>query len=249
MSSTPIRAVQDGCRAVSASSRDPVEDLLVGLDRRPGRELAVVERRERRLVEDVAGRPDGLDPLARSFSRGQVVELQRRVLARVARRDPHASRGCRSTSGRCAPGSRGPSAGARAVVPDRDRQEVEHQVRVVDVVVAAEKPPPSKWLVAPRPLRRNSHSAPIRGRLRQRSPGAIETGCLRGVLDVDLEVVLQVLADPGRSCDDVDAEPARGAPGRPDAGELQQLRGVDRAAAEDDLAGLDACGWSRPPRR
>ena len=63
---------------------------------------------------------------------------------------------------------------------------------------------------------------------------------LGGVLDVDLEVVLEVLAHAGRVVHDVDAEAAEQRLVT-DAGELEQLRGVDRAAAEDDLAGVDAC--------
>ena len=38
------------------------------------------------------------------------------------------------------------------------------------------KPPPSKWLVAPGPLRRNSQRAPTPGRFRHLSAGATETG-------------------------------------------------------------------------
>ena len=134
-----------------------------------------------------------------------------------------------------------PAGGRRAVVADRDGQEVEHQVRVRDVVVAAdeaarlevvrragaraeEQPPePDPGPVAP--LHRRRH----RDRL------------LRAVLDVDLEVILQVLADARQVVDDVDAERLELA-GVADAGELEQLRRVDRAAAEDHLAGLDPLG-------
>ena len=100
------------------------------------------------------------------------------------------------------------------------------------------KPPASKWFVAPGPERKNSHLNPTQGRLRHFIAGAIETGCLRAVLDVDLEVVLQVLADARQVVDDVDAERLELA-GVADPGELEQLRRVDRAAAEDHLAGLD----------
>ena len=41
----------------------PVQDLLVGLDRPARRELAAVERRERRLGEDRPRRADHLHPL------------------------------------------------------------------------------------------------------------------------------------------------------------------------------------------
>ncbi len=41
------------------------------------------------------------------------------------------------------------------------------------------KPPPSKWLVAPRPLRRKSHWAPMPGLRHHFMPGAMETGCVQ----------------------------------------------------------------------
>ena len=55
------------------------------------------------------------------------------------------------------------------------------------------------------------------------------------MLDVDLEVVLQVLADARQVGDDLDPERAQ-LGRRADARELEQLRRVDRAAAQDDLA-------------
>ena len=64
------------------------------------------------------------------------------------------------------------------------------------------------------------------------------------MLDVDLEVVLEVLADARQVVHGVDAERLE-LVGVADAGELQQLRRVDRAAAEDHLAGADVV--ERPP--
>ena len=40
------------------------------------------------------------------------------------------------------------------------------------------KPPASKWLVAPGPVRRRSHSSPTLGRFFHSSAGATDTGCL-----------------------------------------------------------------------
>ena len=54
------------------------------------------------------------------------------------------------------------------------------------------------------------------------------------------EVVVQVLADPGQVGDDVDPDRAQML-GGPDSGEQEQLRGADRAAADDDLIGVRAC--------
>ncbi len=80
--------------------------------------------------------------------------------------------------------------------------------------------------------------APLqRRRHRDRQPG--------GVLDVDLEVVLQVLAHAGQVGHRVDAEPAQ-QPGVAHPGQLQQLRRVDRASAQDDLPGPDLLRRARP---
>ena len=73
------------------------------------------------------------------------------------------------------------------------------------------------------------------GRLCHRRPGRDRHRLLGGVLDVDLEVVLEVLADAGQVVDHVDAE-AGEVLLVADAGELEQLRGVDGAAAQDHLA-------------
>ena len=111
------------------------------------------------------------------------------------------------------------------------------------------KPPASKWFVAPgpdaeeQPLRADERPLPLlqrrlhRHRLRAR------------VLHVDLEMVLQVLADAGQVVHDVDAE-RRQLARVADAGELEQLRRVDRAAAEDHLARADrlAADARRRPR-
>ena len=67
------------------------------------------------------------------------------------------------------------------------------------------------------------------------------------MLDVDLEVVLEVLADARQVGDDRDAE-RREVRRRPDARQLEQLRRVDRAAGEDDLAGLDRARCPPPGR-
>ena len=70
-----------------------------------------------------------------------------------------------------------------------------------------------------------------------REPGGDRDRQLGGVLDVDLEVVLEVLADAGELVDHGYAERLQ-VLGVADARELHQLGGVDRAAAEDHLAGL-----------
>ena len=110
-----------------------------------------------------------------------------------------------------------------AVVADRERQEVEHQVRVGDLVIAADETARlevvgrARAAAAQQPLEPDQRAvAPLhRRRHRDRLLGR--------VLDVDLEVVLEVRADTGQVGDDVDPELPQ-ILGVADAGELQQLR-------------------------
>ena len=158
-----MRAVHEGWSAVSASRATHARICSSRLDARPGRRLAALVGRERGLAEDPPGDPDRLHPLPPILVGRQVVEPDRRVDARVGRGDPH---------GPPRVGAHRPDVDlvavvpppARAVVADRQRQEVEHQVGVGDVVVAAREAAPSKWFVAPGPRRRNSHWKPIHGR-------------------------------------------------------------------------------------
>ncbi len=131
-----------------------------------------------------------------------------------------------------------------AVVADRQRQEVEHQVRIGDVLVAADEPAALEVVGRPgpaaqeQPLRADERPAP-QLRRRRLHRDRLE----RAVLDVDLEVILEVGADARHVGDDRDAERLE-VRRPPDARQLQQLRRVDRAAGEDDLAALDPL---RPP--
>ncbi len=61
------------------------------------------------------------------------------------------------------------------------------------------KPPPSKWLVAPGPLRRNSHFAPTIGRLRHFSAGATETGSFEPYWTYTSRWSCRFSPTPGRS--------------------------------------------------
>jgi hypothetical protein len=58
------------------------------------------------------------------------------------------------------------------------------------------------------------------------------------VLDVDLEVVLKVLADARKPVDDIDADRPQ-VRGLADSRQLEELRRVDRASAEDHLTARD----------
>ena len=64
------------------------------------------------------------------------------------------------------------------------------------------------------------------------------------MLDVDLEVILEVLPHAGKVLHDVGIERPQ-LVGVPDAGELEQLGGVERPAAQDDLSGPDLAAVPR----
>ena len=98
------------------------------------------------------------------------------------------------------------------------------------------KPPPSKWFVAPGPERKNSHWKPTHGPVPPLHRGCDRDRLRRRVLDVHLEMVLEVLPDARQVVDDVDAE-GRELVRVADPRELEELRRVDRPAAEDHLAG------------
>ena len=121
-----------------AIARHPVEDLLVALHLWPGRELAAVEFREGGLAQNVARAANGLDPLAAVLRGREVVEAQGRVLARVGRFNLY---GTTRVGVHRADMHLVAVATLRhgAVVADGEWQEMEHQVRVIDILVAAHK--------------------------------------------------------------------------------------------------------------
>ena len=130
-----------------------------------------------------------------------------------------------------------------AVVAHGDRQEVVHQVGVLDLVVAAHEAARLEVVggagtrLAQQPL--EPHLRPVL----HVEVGRHRHGLGARVLDVDLEVVLQVLPHAGQVVHDVDPDRPKVA-GGPHAGELEQLGRVDRATAEDDLG---AAGGTRAP--
>ncbi len=216
---------------------DPVEDLLVGFDAAARRRLAAVELGQRRLAEDSPGDADRLDPLAPVLVGREVVEPERRMDGRVGRGDLHGAAGV---------GVHRPDVDlvavaalrSRAVVADRERQEVEHEVRIGDLVVAPDEAAALEVVrragaaAEEQPLESDPRLAPIGERRLHRDR-------LRAlVLDVDLEMVLEVLADAGQVVDDRDPDGLQ-LRGIADAGELEQLGRVDRAASEDHLAAVD----------
>ena len=99
--------------------------------------------------------------------------------------------------------------GRRAVVADRDGQEVEHQVRIRDLVVAADEPARLEVVRRTGPGAEEQPLEPDPGPVAPLHRRRHRDGLLGPVLDVDLEVVLQVLADAGQVVHDVDARAPR----------------------------------------
>ena len=125
------------------------------------------------------------------------------------------------------------------VVADRERQEVEHQVRVGDVVVAAREPAALEVVggsgpaAQEQPLGPDERPAPFLGGRRLHRNGLEAL-----VLDVDLEMILEMVADAREIGHDRDAKALEIA-GRARARQEEELRRIDRAAAQDHLACVD----------
>ncbi len=135
----PIRAVHDGWSAVSASRATQSRISSSVVTTGPGDVSPPLYGSIAGWLRMCRATRIGLDPLAAVLVGREVVEAQRRVVVRVGRleRDRAAGVGIHrpdvdlvAVTGR---------AGA-AVVADGQRQEVEHQVRVGDVVVAPREP-------------------------------------------------------------------------------------------------------------
>ena len=215
----------------------PVQDLGVALHRRSRGNLATVERVKRGLVENVARGVDGFHPLAPILRGGQVVEAQRGMdrgidaaqLDRAARVRVH---GADVDLVAVAAGGR------RAVVADGHGQEVEHEIGIGHFVIAANETARlevvgrGRALVQEKPLEADPRLVvpAQRGEDRDRL-GA-------GVLDVDLQMILHILAHAGQVLDHGNVQRLQ-VGGRAHAGQLQQLGRVDRAAAADHPPGAD----------
>src|SRR5579863_1741275 len=112
---------------------------------------------------------------------------------------------------------------------------MEHEIGIGDLVVAADKPAGFEMVRGP-----GSGAAEEPARADQRPVPPPEGGSHRdrlpaGVLDIDLEMVLEVLSYTGKTRDDADAESLEER-GLAHAGELQQLRRVDGPTAQDHVA-------------
>ena len=148
-----------------------------------------------------------------------------------------------------------PACRGRAVIADRDRQEMEHQIRIGDAVVAARESAALEVVrragafAQEEPLRADERTLPFR----QRGLEGYRLGA--GVLDVDLQVVLQVFPHSRNTGDCVDAEFLEFVRST-DAGQLQHLRGGRHAinilmknltTAVERWSGLPADIVRRPP--
>ncbi len=243
-SARPMRQVHDGCNAVSPSVRtqsricSSVSTLGPGETSPPlnGSIAGWLKMRRAMRIASIHSR--------RSSGGGDVVEPQRRLGLRVGGGDLHRA----ARVGVHRPDVHlvtVPARRRRAVVADGDRQEVEHQVRVGDFVVAAHEPAALEVVrragspAQEQPLGADEGSPPhLQLRLQRHR-------LLAGVLHVDLEVILQVPADGRQVVHDGDVQPGE-MRGIADAAELQQLRRVEGPATQDDFAGRHRLGSAAP---
>ncbi len=193
----PIAQVQDGCSAVSPSRRTQSRICSGVCTAGPGDSSPALYGSMAGWVKIVRATRDRLDPFAPVLLGGQVVEPQRGLGRGIGRGDPDAAArvGVHRADVHLVAV---PAGGRRAVVADRDRQEVEHQVRVGDVVVAAGE---SAALEVVGRARAAAQEQPAGADQRPVAPlerGRDRDRLLAAVLDVDLEVILQVLADAGQ---------------------------------------------------
>src|SRR5215207_4666001 len=121
------------------------------------------------------------------------------------------------------------------VVADCHRKEMELDVRVGNSRARADEA--AALEVVGRPETVAAHQpAHADQRFGDGAEGGIERdGLSRGDLEVELEMILQVLADPRKVVHGLDAEGPQ-LISRADPGELQELRIVYRASGQDDLA-------------
>ena len=133
-----------------------------------------------------------------------------------------------------------------AVITHGHRQEVEHEVRVVLILIGAHEAAAlevggsNRALVGQQPLQAHERPAPL---IQVRLGGRGGLGGL--ILDVDLEVVLQVLAHTWQVLDDVNSVLLQNLTVT-NAGDFQQLRGVNGTGGQHDLFGINAVNAALP---
>ena len=212
----------------------PFEDLLVGLHVRARAELAGAHLSHGFGVQQRTRNAHCLDPLAAILVGLQVVEEDLRLFVDVCALDADVALGIGKHRANV-PLETVLDVGLLAVVAHCHRQEVEHQVRVFLVLVgtnesaALEVGGRNRALLGENPLQAHEWPAPL---VQVRLGGIGGLGGL--ILDVDLEVILQVLADAWQVLDDVDSVLAQQLLVT-DTRDLQQLRGVDGTSGKNDL--------------
>ena len=198
------------------------------------RDLLAAERVHRRLGDDLAGQPHAAAEALAVLLAVEVVEEDLGMLVRVGRADADVAAALRLVR----PGQHHEAVALQrllAVVAHGGGQEVELDVGPLqrgvradeaaglEVVGHAEPAPEQHPFEADPELAQRVHPAVQRDRL------------LAGVLDVDLGMVLQVLADARQVVQHLDARGLEhGA--RTDPGALQQMRRADRTGRDDHLA-------------
>ena len=220
-------------RGLRAGAHERVE-FLVGLAVCTRVQLAAAIAVERGLPHDLARRTDRIAEFAPVERFGHVVEQDARMVVRIARAQLHAAAARRAHRADVRLEAVHLDR-VRAVVVDRNRQEVILDVRPQIVVARADET--ARLEVVAR-AEAGAIQHPFEADLRLVPP--LERRVQRDrllalVLDIHLQVILQVLADTGQVEHDGNVEflqPRTGA----DARALQQLRRRDRAAAHEHFA-------------
>ncbi|VTR66341.1 conserved hypothetical protein [Desulfosarcina cetonica] len=211
-----------------------IEDVLVTPGPFTRCQLRAAEFVEGRLGHDFPGLADGLHPFAALLVGREVVEPDAGIDGRIGGSDlhPSANVGIHGTDVHLVAVS---PMGRRAVVADGHRQEVELDVGIGHPVVATDEAAGLEMVggrlagAAEQPFETDPRLVvPLERRIHA-------DRLFAGILHVQLEVVLQVAAHPGKILDNTDAKGIKMV-GRPHPGKLQQLRRIDGPAATDNFA-------------
>ncbi|ENN86115.1 hypothetical protein RHSP_32539 [Rhizobium freirei PRF 81] len=209
-------------------------DLIVGLNICPRLDFSAAIVVESLLPEDLAGEAHAMAELLPVFRMAHIVEADHRIGLRIGGAQRHVAARFRQIVAdmhleAVAPGRR------LAVIADGNRQEVILDIRLLDAGRRAQERTGFELVGGAEPL---LEEQPLRARDPLHVPGqpGIERHRLHAdLLEIEFHMVLQVRAD-ARSVElHLDPHVAQVLT-RSDAGEHQQLRGVERGGGDDHLA-------------
>ena len=186
------------------------------------------------LADDLAGQADAGAEAGAVVLVRQVVEQDARLVPRIGRLDPHVPAALRLVGADVDLEAVALERGLAVVAHGRG-QEVVLDVRPLDAGPGADEGAGFEVVGGAEAVLEQDPARPDQ----ELGPG-VELGVERdrlgaAELKVDLEMVAQILADPGQVVGDLDPGRAQNV-ARTDAGQLQELRRADRAGGQDHLA-------------